>query len=62
MCQFCVQHGDGEKWYLQARNYAADLSSDLHRRGYMLDFIRDFDAHRAQRWLGSGCSTRCRAS
>jgi NAD-dependent dihydropyrimidine dehydrogenase PreA subunit len=48
VCQFCVQHGDGEKWYLQARNYAADLTSDLERRGYMLDFIKDFDKHRAQ--------------
>lgn len=48
MCQFCVQHGDGKKWYLEAGNYAADLTSDLARRGYMLDFISDFDKHRAQ--------------
>lgn len=48
MCQFCVQHGDGKRWYLQAQNYAADLHSDLARRGYLVDFIRDFDKHRAQ--------------
>lgn len=47
MCQFCVQHGEGKRWYLQAQNYAADLTSDLARRGYMLDFIRDFDRNRA---------------
>jgi Pyruvate/2-oxoacid:ferredoxin oxidoreductase delta subunit len=52
MCQFCVQHGDGEKWYLQARNYSADLTSDLARRGYMLDFVRDFDATRARAIAG----------
>ncbi len=52
MCRFCVQHGDGERWYLQARNYAADLTSDLERRGYVLDFIRDFDRHRAQAIAG----------
>ncbi|HEY3318487.1 MAG TPA: 4Fe-4S dicluster domain-containing protein [Coriobacteriia bacterium] len=52
MCQFCVQHGEGKRWYLQAQNYAADLTSDLARRGYMLDFIRDFDRHRAQAIAG----------
>lgn len=52
MCQFCVQHGDGEKWYLQAQNYSADLTSDLRRRGYMLDFIKEFDRHRAQAIAG----------
>lgn len=46
MCQFCVQHGDGKRWYLQAENYAADLESDLARRGYVVDFIRDFDDNR----------------
>lgn len=46
MCQFCVQHGDGEKWYLQAANYAADLESDLARRGYIVSFISDFEDNR----------------
>ena len=48
MCQFCVQHGDGERWYLQAANYAADLESDLARRGYVISFIGDFEANRAK--------------
>jgi ferredoxin len=43
MCQFCIKHGDGEKWYLQASNYAFDLTSDLERRGFLVDFLRDFD-------------------
>ncbi len=46
MCQFCVQHGDGEKWYLQAENYACDLESDLSRRGYVVSFISGFDDNR----------------
>ena len=25
MCQFCMQHGEGKKWYLQAKNYAREL-------------------------------------
>lgn len=43
MCEFCVQHGDGRKWYLQASNYAVDLSHDLERREYLIDFVRGFD-------------------
>ncbi len=25
MCEFCTEHGEGRKWYLQMRNYADDL-------------------------------------
>lgn len=46
MCRFCVEHGDGERWYLQAANYAADLESDLMRRGYVVSFIGDFEKNR----------------
>jgi Pyruvate/2-oxoacid:ferredoxin oxidoreductase delta subunit len=47
MCRFCVKHGDGQKWYLQAKNYAYDLTSDLKRRGFLIDFLRDFDQQTA---------------
>jgi Pyruvate/2-oxoacid:ferredoxin oxidoreductase delta subunit len=29
MCEFCDKHGEGKKWYLQAKNYSQDLYSDL---------------------------------
>ena len=32
MCELCMQHGEGKKWYLQAKNYSQDLRSDLLRR------------------------------
>ena len=41
MCEFCVKHGEGKKWYLQAKNYSEDLLSDLRRR----QFIAEFFAH-----------------
>jgi ferredoxin len=47
MCQFCVEHGEGKRWYLQANNYAYDLDSDLKRREYVLEFIRGFEAMRS---------------
>jgi ferredoxin len=46
MCQFCVQHGDGKRWYANASNYALDLQADLRRRGFMVGFIRQFEQHR----------------
>jgi Pyruvate/2-oxoacid:ferredoxin oxidoreductase delta subunit len=46
MCQFCVQHGDGKSWYLEASTYAFDLDSDLKRREYLIGFVQDFAKHR----------------
>jgi len=38
MCEFCVKHGEGEKWYLQAKNYSDDLLSDVRRRKFIEEF------------------------
>jgi Pyruvate/2-oxoacid:ferredoxin oxidoreductase delta subunit len=52
MCEFCVQHGEGKKWYLQAKNYSDDLLSDVRRRKFIEEFadpavikqsLEDFD-------------------
>jgi ferredoxin len=39
MCEFCHKHGEGEKWYLRAENYSADLLSDLKRRKFIADLF-----------------------
>ncbi len=39
MCEFCIKHGEGEKWYLQAKNYSDDLMSDLKRRKFIKEFF-----------------------
>ena len=44
MCEFCLQHGEGKKWYLQAKNYADDLLSDLRRRRFIETFLADPEA------------------
>ena len=41
MCEFCHKHGEGKKWYLQAKNYSDDLLSDVRRR----EFIKEFFSH-----------------
>ncbi len=27
MCEFCTKHGEGRKWYLEMKNYSAELAS-----------------------------------
>ena len=39
MCEFCLKHGEGKKWYLQAKNYSDDLLSDVRRRRFIEDFL-----------------------
>jgi len=50
MCEFCIRHGDGEKWYLNAANYAESLLTDLAREKYIADFLPHIMA-RGGRWL-----------
>jgi len=52
MCRFCVQHGEGKRWYLNAKNYSYDLQSDVRRREYIHDFISGFDQKRANAVTG----------
>lgn len=48
MCRFCLEHGAGRRWYLETRNYSAELLYDLERRGYIVSFLRDFGRRRAR--------------
>jgi NAD-dependent dihydropyrimidine dehydrogenase PreA subunit len=50
MCDFCVQHGDGKKWYLKAANYAEELLHDARRAKYVEDFVPEMTKN-AGRWL-----------
>ena len=50
MCEFCIRHGDGEKWYLNAANYAEGLLRDLRREKYIADFLPTIMA-KGSRWL-----------
>ena len=31
MCDWCITHGAGEKWYLQAKNYSVTMLEDPDR-------------------------------
>ncbi|HET7142880.1 MAG TPA: hypothetical protein VFI68_02565 [Anaerolineales bacterium] len=43
MCEFCTQHGEGEKWYLTMENYSRDLLDQNERRKYAAEFLNGFD-------------------
>ncbi|UCC60115.1 MAG: 4Fe-4S binding protein [Dehalococcoidia bacterium] len=43
MCEFCIQHGEGKKWYLTMRNYSRELWEQCNRAEYMEDFGAQFE-------------------
>lgn len=42
MCEFCTQHGEGQKWYLTMDNYSNDLLEQDGRIEYAADFLNTF--------------------
>jgi len=40
MCEFCTSHGEGKEWYLNVRNYSAELLNDPHRKSMIKNFYR----------------------
>jgi len=57
MCEFCVQHGDGQRWYLNAQNYVADFESDVARREYLIGFVQGFEKMRGRADLATKLMT-----
>lgn len=42
-----MQHGEGKKWYLEAKNYSEDLLSDINRRKFIEEFFTETDKLKA---------------
>ena len=52
MCEFCVKHGEGKKWYLNVKNYSHDLLSDIKRKEFVTDHFNWIDRNcRKYSWL-----------
>jgi len=43
MCEFCIKHGEGKKWYLVMRNYSRELWAQQGRSEFMEDFGVHFE-------------------
>ncbi len=43
MCEFCTQHGEGQKWYLVMNNYSRELASQQGRAESGEKFVANFE-------------------
>lgn len=43
MCEFCIQHGAGKKWYLAAKNYTDKLAASEGRESFIKDFFESYE-------------------
>ena len=43
MCQFCMQHGAGKKWYLYTQNYTEKLALSEGRESFINNFFKDYE-------------------
>ena len=43
MCEFCLKHGEGKKWYLRAANYSREMMEELKVKERALHFTRNFN-------------------
>lgn len=41
MCEFCVRHGEGKKWYEVMQNYSAELYAASGRENYIKQFVKN---------------------
>ncbi|MEW6531206.1 MAG: hypothetical protein AB1473_10240 [Thermodesulfobacteriota bacterium] len=56
MCEFCHEHGEGKKWYLEMKNYSRELVAQGGRLGFIDDTRAHFEAkykytRQKVRWL-----------
>ncbi|HEX3014541.1 MAG TPA: 4Fe-4S binding protein [Methanobacterium sp.] len=42
MCEFCIQHGSGKKWYFAAQNYASELAYSEGRDSFIIDTYKNY--------------------
>lgn len=45
MCEFCIKHGEGRKWYEVMENYSRELLVDPARQKYIVNFAKNFRGH-----------------
>ncbi len=43
MCDFCMKHGSGGKWYLNARKYSEDVAAKYNLRAFLMEQYTNFE-------------------
>lgn len=44
MCKWCMKHGIGHKWYMNAKNYSNQLADELNLQEYLTEQWMNFEA------------------
>lgn len=39
MCEFCIKHGEGKKWYEVVQHFSKEMAAETHRQRYIGKFI-----------------------
>lgn len=44
LCKYCIEHGQGRKWYLNLRNYAKELvEEEPERRELIIEYLKGYE-------------------
>jgi ferredoxin len=43
MCDWCTKHGNGKKWYMNARNYSNELAEETNMESYLTEQWMNFE-------------------
>lgn len=52
MCQWCMKHGAGGKWYLNAKNYSNELAEQENLQAYLEEQWRNFESVYIRKIMG----------
>ena len=52
MCDWCMKHGAGGKWYLNAKNYSNELAKELDLERYLTEQWRFFETLYIRKFMG----------
>lgn len=52
MCEWCMKHGAGGKWYMNAKNYSDELAKELDLESYLEEQWRNFEQVFIRKILG----------
>ncbi len=52
MCQWCMKHGAGGKWYLNARNYSNELAEEMQMEAYLTEQWMNFEQVYIRKMMG----------
>jgi len=53
MCDWCMKHGAGGKWYFNAKNYSDQLAKDMNMEQYLTDQWRMFETVFIRKIMGT---------